>query len=125
MVLDTTVFIDLFRNQKPAKDFFLNTVASFSTSRIVIMELIYGLKSKKNIHTLLDQLAKLNIEIVEIDEDISKEADALFEEYYHSYGLGVMDSFVAATALVKQDGLATHNIRHYRFIRELKIIIPY
>lgn len=125
MILDTTVFIDLFRDQKIARDFFLRTFSSLRTSRVVVMELIYGLKVKKDIRLLLKQLTAFHIEIIEIDEAISREADKLFEAYFHSHGLGVMDAFVAATALVKQEELVTHNIKHYRFIKELKIVIPY
>ena len=125
MVLDTTVFIDLFRDKKPAKDFFLYTLFPLRTSRIVVMELIYGLKMKKDIKLLLKQLESLHIEITEIDEDLSKEAGRLFETYFHSHGLGVMDAFVAATALVRQEELATHNVKHYRFIKGLKLVTPY
>lgn len=125
MVIDTTVFVDFFRGEKKAEEYLLNTNEPFIISRVVLMELIRGLKSKKDIKILFGQLASLTIDIKEVDEEISQTAGTLFETYYHSHGLGIMDALVAATAIVQKNNLITHNLRHFSFIRDLKLIKPY
>lgn len=125
MVIDTTVFVDFFRGDKKAEEFLFNTNESLIISRVVLLELIRGLKSKKDIKILLKQLASLAIEVKELDEEISQTAGSLFETYYHSYGLGIMDALVAATAIVLKNNLITHNLRHFNFIKNLKISKPY
>lgn len=125
MVIDTTVFIDFFRGEKKAEEFLINTNEPFVISRVVLMELIRGLKSKRDIKVLLKQLASLTIEVKELDEEISQTAGSLFEAYYHSHGLGIMDALVAATAFVQKNNLTTHNLKHFNFIKGLKLIKPY
>ena len=71
------------------------------------------------------QLKALGIEVLEINENISMIAGDLFEKYYHSHGLGIMDALVAASAIVTKDTLVSHNIKHFTFIKELKLVKPY
>lgn len=125
MVIDTTVFVDFFRGDRKAEEFLINTNEPFIISRVVLMELIRGLKSKKDIKILLRQLTFLTIEVKELDEAISQTAGTLFETYYHSHGLGIMDALVAATAIVEKHNLITHNLKHFNFIKGLKLTRPY
>jgi len=125
MVVDTTVFVDLFRKDVKASKFLLNTKESLILSRVVLMELLRGLKSKREIKIMAKQLKALGIEVLEINENISMIAGDLFEKYYHSYGLGIMDALVAASAIVTKDTLISHNIKHFTFIKELKLVKPY
>lgn len=125
MVIDTTVFVDFFRGEKKAEGFLLNTNEPLIISRAVLMELIRGLKSKKDIKILLKQLSSLAIELKELDEAISQTAGSLYQTYYHSNGLGIMDALVAATAIVGKNNLITHNLKHFNFIKDLKLIRPY
>lgn len=125
MVIDTTVFIDLFRGNKKASQFLLNSSESFMISRVVYMELLRGLKSKKDIKAMVRQLDALAIQIIEITKEISVIAGDLFEKHYHSHGLGIMDSLIAATAIILHTSLATHNRKHFTFIKRLKVIRPY
>ena len=125
MVVDTTVFVDLFRQDVKASKFLLNTKESLILSRVVLMELLRGLKSKREIKIMAKQLKALGIEVLEINENISMIAGDLFEKYYHSYGLGIMDALVAASAIVTKDTLISHNIKHFTFIKELKLVKPY
>ena len=72
MVIDTTVFVDLFREDVKASNFLLNTKESLMISRVVLMELVRGLKSKKEIKIMLKQLKALGIEILEINYNITQ-----------------------------------------------------
>lgn len=125
MVLDTTVFVDFFRGNNKAERFLSGTNEPFVISRVVLMELIRGLRTKREVKILLRQLASLTVNIEEVNDNISQTAGSLFESYYHSHGLGIMDALVAATAIVAKNTLVTHNIKHFNFIKDLKLLKPY
>lgn len=125
MVIDTTVFVDLLRGEAKASKFLLEIKESLIINRVVFMELVRGLKSKRDIKIIVKQLKALGVEILEINEKISRIAGELFEKYYHSHGLGIMDALVAASAMTSKDTLVSHNIKHFNFIKELSLIKPY
>ncbi len=125
MVIDSTVLVDAIRGKEEALNFFSTAKESLSISRIGVIEMVRGAKTKKDVSFVLKLIKDLNIDIIEVSEEISKLAGDLFESYYHKYGLGAMDSFIAATAVVKKEKLASHNLKHFKFIKDLELIIPY
>ncbi|MBI5358806.1 hypothetical protein HZB69_04245 [Candidatus Amesbacteria bacterium] len=60
-----------------------------------------------------------------VNEEISLLAGELFRDYYASNGIGIIDCFIAATAMERRKKLATHNSKHFKFIKDLELIIPY
>ncbi|TSC85345.1 MAG: PilT protein domain protein [Microgenomates group bacterium Gr01-1014_16] len=125
MIVDSTVFIQFFRDNPEARKFFLDTDEQLETSRIVVMEVMAGTKSGALAKKAEKQILELGVKIVELDEDISARGGILFRDYYHTNGIGIMDAFVAATALVHGQKLATHNVKHFKFIKGLDLIVPY
>lgn len=125
MLIDTTVFIDLFRGKNSAKQYLLDLKETVKISRVTQMELIFGSRSKNEMSLIKKQLASLGVEIIEIDSEISKLAGKLLEEKFHSNGLGIMDALIAATAISQSEKLATHNIKHFQFINQLQVFPPY
>ena len=125
MVIDSTVLVDAIRGKEEALNFFSTAKESLSISRIGVIEMVRGAKTKKDVSFVLKLIKDLNIDIIEVSKEISKLAGDLFESYYHKYGLGAMDSFIAATAVVKKEKLASHNLKHFKFIKDLELIIPY
>lgn len=125
MLIDSTVFIQFFRNDVRARKYLMELSGEIKTSRIVVMEIVAGLKSKDKILKMWKQIDSLGVDVVEIDEEISRQAGDLFEKYYPTEGLGLMDAFIAATALKFGEKLVTHNIKHFKFIKGLDLIVPY
>lgn len=125
MLVDSTVLIQFFRNSNEAKDFLSNTPEQLSISRIVLMEIQTGLKSKAAATKAENQIRELDIEIIEVDSDISYLASQIFFEHHYTQGIGMMDAFIAATASVKGEKLVTHNVKHFKFIKGLELVIPY
>ncbi len=125
MVIDTTVWVHLFRRDERAREFLLNLNEDLIVCRTSVMELIYGRSSKSDIVKMQKQFKSLNIVIKEIDERISSTAGEIFEQYFPTRGIGLLDSFVAATAIINREKLATHNTKHFKFISDLEIIKPY
>lgn len=125
MLVDTVVFIDLTRGYKNIPPSFRRTLYGQSTSTINRLELIVGLKTRNEIRAI-DRLFKaLKIIVLPINEDISKTAEWLVENYFHSHGLGIEDALIAATALANNEELVTRNRKHFQFIPNLKLITPY
>lgn len=60
-----------------------------------------------------------------ITTEISQKALALYHSHKCFTGLGISDSFIAATALVERRTVVTRNYKHYQKIAELKVESPY
>jgi len=125
MIIDTTVWIHLFRKEEKAREFLLGLKDDIAVSRITVMEIIYGRSSKKDITTMWKQFEGLGVRVEEIDEDISARAGRIFETYFPTRGIGLLDTFVAATAIERDMPVVTHNKRHFDFIEGLELIVPY
>lgn len=125
MLVDTVIFIDLIRGYKKIPSSIKTTLHGQSTSTINRLELVIGLKTKGEIRVTDRLLRALKITVLPIDKDISKTAESLVENYYHSHSLGIQDALIAATALVHNEELVTRNRKHFQFIPNLKIVAPY
>lgn len=126
MYVDTNIFVDLLRGQKNSISFFENYAGSIKTSIIVKLELIDGLARKGEI-TLLDKniFNVFQINVIHINEEISRVSENIFQNFRHSQGISINDSIIAATALYIGEPITTHNTKHFNFIPHLKLLIPY
>src|SRR3972149_2001377 len=99
MVVDSDILIDFFRDYPQAREFLLATEDNLKVSRVTVMEIVVGVKTKIAARKALKQLDALGIKIVEVTETVSKLAGDILTETRHKFGTGILDSFVAATAL--------------------------
>jgi len=125
MLLDTAVIVDLFRDYKPAIITFDRLLYSQSASIMTKIELIVGVKTKKDIKKINKILESLKISFLPITPEVGEEAEKIITNFYHSRGIGIQNAFIAATALVYDEELVTRNIKHFDFIPNLKLITPY
>ena len=125
MLVDSTAFVDLIRSYKPAVVAFEKLLNSQSSSIVTKFELIVGLKSKREIASLEKVFQKFDIKILPVTEEVSLLSESLLKKYYHSNGIGILDAVIASTAIIHNEVLATHNIKHFDFIPNLKLISPY
>ena len=125
MMIDSTVMIDVMR-QKPAARNYLESIGEIlSISRIVWMEIVAGCQTKLELVWSMKMVNSLGLQVVEIDIEMSQIAGTLFEKYYHSHGLGITDALIAAAVIDKGESLATHNVKHFNFIKNLNLTVPY
>ena len=124
MLIDSNIFVDLLKGKTIAKKF-LQKENNLSTSIIVLMEIIAGFSSKKQIEEFQELINNLNIHIYQINEIISVTAYHLFASNYHRCHVGVADAFIAATAVCNHEKLATLNIKHFKILPEIEVIKPY
>ena len=126
MYVDTNIIVDFLRERKESKVFMENYIGTLKTSIIVKLELIDGLQTKREIKILTKQVFNnLQIEVIQLNEEVSKKAEEIFVSYRHSHGISINDSIIAATALSLGESIATHNAKHFDFIPNLKLIKPY
>lgn len=120
MIIDTDVLIWYLRGDTQAKKIIIKNIP-FKISVITYLELIQGVRNKKELVIIQKQLKKWSVEILQINESISTYATFLVENYFISHSMELGDALIAATALETNEILLTANDRHYGFIQNLQI----
>ena len=117
ILIDTCIFIEIFRGDHKLYKYLKSLDISINT--IVYMELIQGARNKTELSKIEKFLEKINI--ISIDEAISKKATELIKRYGLSHNLLIPDAIIAATSIVNNILLWTFNIKDFQFIEELEI----
>lgn len=117
-LVDTTVLIDHLRGRKTATDF-IDKTERLKTSFVVIGELFQGLKNKQELKRV-EKLVSL-FEIGWGQEKVMILAIDLLKQHSLKQGIGLIDSMIAATALMNDLILVTDNVKHFKFIKGLKV----
>ena len=125
MLLDTNVFVDLFREYKPAIAAFDRFLYGQKASIMSKLELVAGEKTRKDMIRTIRILENLQIKFLPVTPEVCEEAETIILNYHKSRGIGILDAFIAGTALVYDEELVTRNIKHFEFIPKLKLIQQY
>jgi len=120
MLIDTDVLIWYMRGNENANKVISNYVP-FKISVISYIELMQGVRSKKELKIIQKQLKNWSTEVIQIDETISTRAMFFVEDYYLSHSLEFADAIIAATAIENHEVLLTANEKHYGFIPNISI----
>lgn len=116
---DTNVLIDHLRHKEsPATSFILESKPAISVATTA--ELIGGSKDAhelKSVERLCGSLAELSI-----DSKICRQAIDLMYRFFLSHTLKFMDALIAATAMENKLTLVTANVKHFGFIKGLKLM---
>jgi tRNA(fMet)-specific endonuclease VapC len=120
ILLDTNIWIDYFRGKSQAIRFIdeqpKNSIAICS---VIAMELYKGSLNKAEFEKIKKTLKGLLM--IDLNENISKVALQLSEQYALSHNMAVPDTLIAATVLVFDLELITQNIKDFQFIPTLKV----
>jgi len=122
LIIDTDVLIWHLRGNEKARDLIHKNIP-FSISVVTYIELIQGMKDKKEMNSLIKQLAKWNVDIIQINQDISTRAMIYVENYHHSSAMELADALIAATSINNSEVLITGNEKHYKNIPNIQIKI--
>jgi predicted nucleic acid-binding protein len=125
LIIDTDVIIWELRGNIKAQKIIHDNIP-FSISVITYIEILNGMKDKKEMNGFIKQLSKWNVEIVQINQDISTRAMIYVEQYALSHSMELADSIIAATCINESELLLTANDKHYKHIPniQLKKFIP-
>ena len=120
MIVDTDVLIWYSRGYQKAIDV-LHNLDKFSISAITYIEIIQGVRNKKELNAFKKALGVLNVQVIQIDELISTKAMFFVEQYVLSHSMELADTLIGATAISKQMVLFTGNEKHYKHLPEIQI----
>lgn len=119
-MIDTDVLIWYLRGNPKAYET-IEKIGVFCISVITYMELVQGMRNKKELFMLRKTLKEWNVGILHIDEDISAKAMHLVEQNYLSSSLQLADALIAATALSHGLVILTGNVKHYKIVKNLEM----
>jgi predicted nucleic acid-binding protein len=114
-LLNTCILIDFLRGSKSIYDILVsneNLILSMST--VTMMELMLEALNKKEATYIQKVFEKINI--IYIDEDISKLAQELIIKYTKSHNLPIDDALIAATSLKNNIELITYYVSDFQYI---------
>lgn len=120
MIIDTDVIIWELRGNIKAQKIIHESIP-FNISVVTYIELIQGMRDKKEMNSFIKQLAKWDVGILQIDNDISTRAMIFIEQYALSHSMELADSLIAATCINESELLLTANDKHYRHIPNIQI----
>jgi predicted nucleic acid-binding protein len=118
MLVDTDVLVWYMRGNEKAKRAIEN-LKSFSISVVTYVELVQGLRNKKELNVLRNSLKGWNAEIIYINEEISIKAMFLVEQHYLSHSIHLAHALIGATAVIYGLPLLTANTKHYTIMKNI------
>lgn len=119
-LLDTCVLIDYLRGSSSVYDLLVNDEnVNLSMSTITMMELTVGALNKREVNFIQKAFSK--IEIIYINEDISKRAEDLILNYSKNYNLQICDALIASTSINRNMELITYNVSDFRYIPSIQL----
>lgn len=118
ILIDTDVLIDFLRGNKKAIELIDKLSSHIILSPIVIAELYAGVKGENELEAL-DNFISL-FRIAPITSEVAKAGGLYKRDFGKSYGVGLADAILAATADNEKADLKTLNVKHYPMIKGLK-----
>lgn len=117
-LLDTCIVVDYLRKNKKAASF-LSSLEEPVISVITAGEVYQGCRNKKELKEIKKTLRFFNI--MPINEEVSQLSLEFLEKHTLSFGLLILDSLIAATAVKNNLILITANVKHFKMIKTLKL----
>jgi len=120
VLIDSDVLIWYIRGNENAKRIVAKAIP-FNISVVSYMELVQGMRNKKELVLLKKYLKLWEVEIVQITSEISEMAMDFVEKYFLSNSMELQDALIASTSLIHNEILLTGNEKHYQFLPNIQI----
>ena len=120
LLIDTDVIIWYLRGNEKAFTTIEN-LESFNISVVTYMELVQGMRNKKELNSLRQALQAWNSKILYITEEISAKAMFAVEQHFLSHSMQLADALVGSTAVTHGLPLLTGNDKHYKIMKGLQL----
>jgi hypothetical protein len=120
MVIDTDVLIWYMRGNEKAYQIIENS-NDFYISVVTYIELVQGLRNKKELNSLRKALHGWKAQILYISEEISAKAMFYVEQHFLSHSMQLADALIGATAIAHGLPILTGNDKHYKIMKDLQI----
>ncbi len=123
-LFDSDILIDYLRLHPPAVAFLDAIKKKERTIALIsVFELLKGCANKTQ-EARINRFLK-HFTILPLNEKIAKTALEIYRVKRWAFGIGIVDCFIAATAIVNRTPLVSRNIKHYKGISSLKLETPY
>ena len=122
MLVDTDVLIWYLRGNERAS-IAIENLNEISISVVTYIELIQGMRNRKELNELKHALRIWNAKLIFISEEISSKAMFYVERYFLSHSLKLADALIGTTALVNGLAILTGNDKHYSVLKDLELNI--
>jgi predicted nucleic acid-binding protein len=119
-LIDTDVLIWYLRGNEKAFTTIEN-LESFNISVITYMELVQGMRNKKELNSLRQALHAWNSKILYITEEISAKAMFAVEQHFLSHSMQLADALIGSTAIAHGLPLLTGDDKHYKIMKGIQI----
>jgi predicted nucleic acid-binding protein len=120
MIIDTDVLIWYMRGNEKAYEIIEN-FNSFFISVVTYIELVQGMRNKKELNNLRKALHGWNAQILYISEEVSAKAMFTIEHHFLSHSIQLADALIGATAIAYGFPILTANDIHYRVMKDIQI----
>ncbi len=120
MIIDTDVLIRYLKGNDKAYRL-IEDLDGFFISVVTYMELVQGMRNKKELNNLRKGLYAWNAKILYISEEISARAVSYVEQHFLSHSIRLADALVGATAVAYGMSLLTGNDKHYKVMKGIEI----
>ncbi len=120
MLVDTDVLIWYLKGNDNAYKIIENS-NNFFVSVVTYMELVQGMRNKKELNTLRKALHIWNAQILYISEEISAKAMFYVEQHFLSHSMQLADALIGATAIAYGSPILTGNDKHYKVFKDLEV----
>ena len=119
MIIDTDVFIWYMKgNEKAYKA--IEMANNFFISVVTYMELVQGMRNKKELNSLRKSIHSWDAKVLYISEEISSKAMFYVEQHFLSHSLQLADALIGATAVAYGLSILTGNDKHYRTVKDIQ-----
>lgn len=122
MILDTDVLIWFLRGNQRAIDFIMDVIP-FSISIVTYMELVQGMRDKRELAKMKKAFREMRVKIIPLSERISLRASDYVELYTLSHSMEMADALIASTCIEENNTLVTANDKHYKVVDGLQMTI--
>ncbi len=120
MIIDTDVLIWYMRGSVEAYKV-IEESGNFFISVITYMELVQGMRNKKELNNFRQALRGWNAKVLYVSEEISIKGMFFVEQYFLSHSMEIADALIGATAVTYGFPILTGNDKHYKVVKDIQI----
>lgn len=121
MIFDTDVLVWYLKGNTKAYQI-IEEAQGVYISVVTYMELVQGMRNKKELTTLRKALHAWNAKVIYISEEVSIKAMFFVEQHFLSHSVQIADALIGATALVHALPILTGNDKHYKAMKGLELL---
>lgn len=117
LLLDTDVLIDFLRNRAEAVSYLESLLEPPLVSTVTVAELYAGIREGTERQSLENLINKFKV--ISVTKEIAAKGGLFRRDFYKSYGTGIIDAIIAATAETENATLITLNKKHFPMLSKI------